>query len=302
MIIKSFRREGESGYCGQDVESWTERWDNAEDLTELFKKADKDYLSIFFKKYFPKPPKRILEGGCGTGKYVFAYRKMGYDIIGVDFSAETIKRIKDIDGSLPVYEGDVTKLSFEDQFFDCYFSGGVIEHFEQGPDIVIKEARRVLKTGGLFLATVPYVNFLRKVYFNMRSISEKKGILQKNYNDCKLDEVSPDKYRFCEYFFDVASLKPYFEKNGFTIEKTFPMNFIWGEVGKPLHKYIHMFKTSKSSSGSNSANKEKDKHIIKDLAKDFLIIENRNNMFFRYPLTFINYLSGNMVLIAAKAV
>ena len=114
------------------------------------KNADKDYLSPFFKKYFPYPPKRILEGGCGIGKYVIAYRKLGYDIVGVDFSGDTIKRIKEeVDEKLPVYEADVTALPFGDGFFDCYYSGGVLEHFEDGPDCLLKEARRILKKGGI---------------------------------------------------------------------------------------------------------------------------------------------------------
>ena len=44
---------------------------------------------------------------------------------------------------LKVSLGDVFNLNFEDGFFGTYFSWGVVEHFEEGPEI-IKEAKRVL--------------------------------------------------------------------------------------------------------------------------------------------------------------
>ena len=315
MIIKSFNKKG-FGFFGQDVESWTENQNLATDLAEDAKNADKNHLSPFFKKYFPQPPKKILEGGCGTGKYVICYRKLGYDILGVDFSGDTIRRIKgEIDESLPVYEADVTALPFEDGYFDCYYSGGVIEHFEEGPDEPLSEARRVLKKGGILLATVPYVNLLRRARFSFSPAAKTEGFLQKRCEVCRRDTQNPEGYNFCEYFFDVKSLKPYFEANGFLIEKTYPTDFLWGEMGAPLRKRIANRKSRKEKRsfkpretgkrealGEDFRTVSKKKSFMEHLIYDFFITENRNNMLFRWPLTFLNYLSGHLVLFIARAV
>ena len=238
MIIKSFKKEG-SSFFGQNIESWTKTLNEVEDIFDFSKNADKEHLSPFLKEFFPYPPKKILDGGCGVGRYVIAYRKLGYDISGVDFSSNIIRRIKkEVNENLPVYAADVTALPFKDGSFDCYFSGGVIEHFEEGPDAPLREARRVLKEGGVLLATVPYINLLRRLYFSIYATKEGNGLLQKICKRCQCDSYAPKGYNFCEYFFDVNSLTSYFKTNGFLIEEAYPTDFLWGEIGLLFRKYI----------------------------------------------------------------
>jgi len=185
MIIKAYTR-GESAFSGQSIESWTKNWNETNRLLESSRNAEKDHLSGFFKIYFPRPPKKILEGGCGAGKYVIAYRKLGYDIIGVDFSGDTIKRImQEMGENFPAYEANLLSLPFADGYFDCYFSGGVIEHFEEGPGDVLREARRVLKKGGVLLATVPYINLLRRLSFTLCQKKAKQDYMKKKLIDVK---------------------------------------------------------------------------------------------------------------------
>lgn len=310
MIIKSYRKDG-FGFCGQNIASWTKSWNQVEDVSKSSKNADKDYLSPFFKKYFPYPPKRILEGGCGVGKYVIAYRRLGYDIFGVDFSGETIRRLKEIDKDLPVYQADVTALPFENGFFDCYYSGGVIEHFEEGPDAPLKEARRVLKKDGIFLVTVPYINFLRRLYFSIFPTKKEEGLLRKRCKSCQRDLRTLEGYSFCEYYYDVRSLIPYLQASSFLIEKIHPVDFLWGEMGLPLHKYIVRFQKSNSRLNNQAANEaiignhlqaEDKKSFTKDLIYNLLITENRDKILFRFPLKLLNYLSGHMILFVARAI
>lgn len=307
MIIKSFRKEG-FGFFGQNIESWTKTpLNEVEDIPGLSEEAAGDHLSVFFKKYFPYPPKKILDGGCGLGKHVIAYRKMGYDIIGVDFSVEVIRRVKkEVDGNLPIYTADVTALPFEDGFFDCYFLGGVIEHFEEGPNAPLREARRVLKKNGYLLATVPYISLLRRLYFSIFPTKKGNGFLQKKCKKCQCDPYLPKSYNFCEYFFDVISLTPYFKANDFLIEKTYPTDLLWGEIGLPLRKLMRRYQEGKTKIINKiigvPASEADKKPFIKRLICDFLITENRNNIFFRIPLTLLNYLNGHMVLFIARAI
>ncbi len=216
MQIKRYRNKKEMGYAGQNINSWSNRWYQQ----PICKTGDKDYLSYYFKKYLPKFPAKILEGGCGLGKYVIAYRKLGYDIMGVDFSKYLIDRIKEYD-DLPVYVANIKNLPFESEYFDCYISTGVLEHFEYDIDEPIKEAYRVLKSGGLFLITVPYINIIRRIISNLY----KKGGV------------------FCEYYFDEAEISNILINNGFKIKNIHPVNFLWGEIGSVVRPFKKIVKS-----------------------------------------------------------
>ena len=297
MIIKSFIKKG-SGFFGQDIESWTKASNEVKDILDFSIQAEKGHLSSFFKMYFPYPPKKILDGGCGVGAHVIAYRKLGYDIIGVDFSNDIIRRIKkEVSEDVPVYAADLTALPFNDSYFDCCLLAGVIEHFEEGPYAVLKEIRRVLKKDGLLLVAVPYINILRWIYFSIFPIKKKSNFLQKRCNSCQLETDVPSGYNFCEYFFDVHSLIPYFSANNFLLQEAFPVDFLWGEIGLIFKKAIERYSARKVHENRIGSIK---RSFTKRLIYDFLITENRNNLFFRFPLALLNHLSGHMVLLIAK--
>lgn len=304
VIIKTYRKD-KSGFHGQDAASWNKSWSTNNFMAGALS-AHKDHLSGFFKKYFPCPPEKILEGGCGTGKYVYAYRKLGYNIIGVDFATELIRRAKeDIDPTLPVYEADITQLPFDDGYFGCYYSGGVIEHFEEGPDRALKEARRVLKTGGLLLATVPYVNLIRKARYLIHPETHNGNVIQKKVSKCSVDDHPSEDRVFCEYAFDANSLVPYFKKSGFSVEKIYPTDILWGELGTILRR-INKNKNelySKDFSRTEVSEKKirRESSLIRSIAYDFLVTENRDNMLLRLPISVLNHLSGHMALCIARA-
>lgn len=310
MIIKEFKKDC-PGFFGQDIQSWTDNWAKTESIIESSRKAEKDHFSPFFKKYFPLPPSKILEGGCGTGKYVISYRRKGYDIVGVDFSGEAVRRIKkELGEDFQVHEADITELPFADDYFDCYYSGGVIEHFEEGPDKALKEACRVIKKGGTFLVVVPYINLIRRIFFLIFSKKERKTKLYAKVKDCQRDSNISGGYNFCEYFFDVNSLKAYLIKNGFSIEKIYPTNFLWGELGLIARKFINgQHNRSKVKTLDNAPIKESinrgtlgNKTLIRNLIYEFLVTENIDNLFLRFPLMFLNYISGHLVLFVVRKV
>lgn len=169
---------------GQSPKDWGASW-NKRHIGEAVDAVSKGhyYQDELFSKYFQKG-QRILEGGCGLGQFVIHYYRLGYDIIGLDFSEDTVKRIKNFDKSIPVLVSDVLDLPFEDNTFDIYYSGGVVEHFEEGPVSAIKEAYRVIKPGGKLIITVPHINSYRmlediilkaKAWFkNKKTLSKKR--------------------------------------------------------------------------------------------------------------------------------
>jgi SAM-dependent methyltransferase len=115
-----------------------------------------------FLTYIPKGS-RVIDGGCGFGKWVIYLKRLGYDITGIDNNELAISKLKEYDSSLQVELGDILDIHYPDSSFDAYISMGVVEHFEDGPLPALKEAYRVLKPGGLIFVSVPTVNALRKL-------------------------------------------------------------------------------------------------------------------------------------------
>lgn len=100
---------------------------------------------------------KVLDIGIGAGQFERAARAAGRDVYAVDSSEGTIQRIsKELGLGDKARVGAVQAIPFPDEFFDCAVMSEVLEHLddtilEQG----LREVRRVLKKGGVFLGTVP---------------------------------------------------------------------------------------------------------------------------------------------------
>ena len=55
----------------------------------------------------------------------------GYKIIGIDFIKEAIDKLKKKDSSLDVRVGDITKLNFEDNYFDYILAFGLYHNLNE---------------------------------------------------------------------------------------------------------------------------------------------------------------------------
>jgi len=110
-----------------------------------------------------RPGERVLDLGCGAGRFVAALSGAGADPVGVELAEGALERARrnvpgadlrlvEADGSLPLGHGEI----------DLVWCSEVLEHV---PDTVafLTEARRVLKRGGRLLATVPDHGRLRRV-------------------------------------------------------------------------------------------------------------------------------------------
>ncbi|HTE64306.1 MAG TPA: class I SAM-dependent methyltransferase [Solirubrobacteraceae bacterium] len=102
-----------------------------------------------------RPGERVLDLGCGAGRFVAALRDAGADPVGVELADAALARARrnvpgaDLrlvaaDGSLPLGHGEV----------DLVWCSEVLEHV---PDTLgfLTEIRRVLRPGGRLLVTVP---------------------------------------------------------------------------------------------------------------------------------------------------
>jgi len=120
--------------------------------------GDKVSLLLFsLIKRHTKLKSKILDVGAGTGALVKLLRDKGYkNANGIDLYPK-VNFIK---------EGKITSLNFSDAYYNTVFCTEVLEHLttnqiEKG----LREIRRVLKTEGNFIVTVPYNENLEKNSF-----------------------------------------------------------------------------------------------------------------------------------------
>lgn len=109
------------------------------------------------KKYLKKKNNKILDAGCGTGSSILYLAELGH-VYGVDISKIAVKFCKKR-GIKNVRVANILKLPYKDNFFDLVCLLDVMEHIKDDK-VAIKEARRVLKPGGILLTTVPALQFI----------------------------------------------------------------------------------------------------------------------------------------------
>lgn len=92
--------------------------------------------------------KRILEVGCGTGRWVAELEGLCEEAHGVDPSAEMLEQARKRCPALRLSEGRAEELPFRDAFFDLVYCVNAVHHFE-APRAFISEAHRLLGPGGV---------------------------------------------------------------------------------------------------------------------------------------------------------
>ncbi len=148
---------------------WDNQWD-VKNFEKIIRNGKNNRLIIKTTTNFihPDKSKRVLEAGCGNGQFVYAFDELGYDSYGIDYAPKTISRIKEIFFNLKVSVGDVRKIDFPDNYFDGYWSIGVIEHFYEGYIPIITELKRVIKPRGFLFISFPHLSLLRKIKIKLK--------------------------------------------------------------------------------------------------------------------------------------
>lgn len=144
-----------------DAEYWAERWRRAPEPTyerELAGNLPRPLRPVF-RTWVPRGS-RVLEAGCGLGRFTVAAHALGYRAEGLDWAADTVERLRARFPGIPWHVGDVRELDFPDGTFDAVYSPGVCEHFEEGPGAILAETRRVLRPGGIAVISAPCFNRL----------------------------------------------------------------------------------------------------------------------------------------------
>lgn len=111
-------------------------------------------MDFLFDKVLEKD--KVLDLGCGNGRFYPAFKKRKAEYYGIDFSSKLIEIAKEKYPSGNFSVSDVFDLKFQNEFFDKVYSIAVLHHMPEEELRIkfLKEATRVLKTKGLLVLTV----------------------------------------------------------------------------------------------------------------------------------------------------
>lgn len=113
--------------------------------------TQEDHRIKYFRSY--KKHGRVLDLGCGLGYFLFACRKHGYDVAGVDVSDYAASYVRD-ELKIPVKIGPIEEIEFKNASFDVVTMWHFLEH-TSNPGDYLKKASAWLKSDGLLVVDVP---------------------------------------------------------------------------------------------------------------------------------------------------
>ena len=155
-IIDSFKKQPTHDGENQTQVVYGELWESLN--SEYIINETQDVLRRLFVKGGLKidelKEKKIIDVGCGSGRFTIALAQMGVkEIVGVDLGESGIKIGEEFARKLNLknikfIKNDILSLPFDDESFDFVFSKGVLHHtgnLEKGLD----EYHRVMKKGGI---------------------------------------------------------------------------------------------------------------------------------------------------------
>jgi 2-polyprenyl-3-methyl-5-hydroxy-6-metoxy-1,4-benzoquinol methylase len=98
---------------------------------------------------------RVLDVGCGEGRFTAALARAGARVVGIDVAEEPLRRGRSRHPELDLRRVPVAGgWELADADFDVVWAGEVIEHVAD-TGAWLSEVRRVLRSGGSLLASTP---------------------------------------------------------------------------------------------------------------------------------------------------
>jgi len=171
------------------------------------------------------------------GRWVYYLKMLGYNIEGIDYAEKIVKRLNDRFPSLKIRREDILSIKVPDNYYEAYISLGVFEHFEDGPDQAIAEAKRVVANKGIMIVSIPTLNPLRKLKKFLGFYGKQSG-------------------EFYQYLYTEREFLKIFKKHGFEIVKiTYAGSYkgIKDELFKKISKKV--YETLRASGNKDTTEK-----------------------------------------------
>lgn len=123
-----------------------------------------DLLERVFARYATEPVQRILDLGCGTGSHAVILAQRGYEVVGIDCSAEMLNRARRkatelaVGSRLTLVQDDIAAASVE-PLCDAVVMFFAVLGYQTAPGAVsaaLRAARRNVCRGALLVSDVWY--------------------------------------------------------------------------------------------------------------------------------------------------
>lgn len=107
--------------------------------------------------------RRLLDFGCGGGAFLERMRRLGWEVVGLDASAETVDRLRR-DHGIDAIAGSLPNPRLSPSTFDLVTMWHSLEHVHR-PREVLQAAREVIVPGGMLIVAVPNMQSLAAMWF-----------------------------------------------------------------------------------------------------------------------------------------
>jgi len=115
------------------------------------------------------PGSWLLDVGCANGRSAFQMLREDIIVVGLDISEKMVRqsmrlaRTRNVQGRVSFLVADGNDLPFQDECFDGVLTYGVLHHLPR-PGRTCRDIHRVLKSGGVHLASENHTSFLRPIF------------------------------------------------------------------------------------------------------------------------------------------
>lgn len=159
--LKSFWQRHDSTLSVLDFESWAATIDLAHNLYRGMPASFNRFFAFWQYRAIQKllqacPPRfgeRVLDLGCGTGRWSRLFQNLGASTVGVDLGMNALRWAFQLSPSGSWAAMEIPHLGFRDASFDWAVSVTVLQHLPyESQEEALRETRRVLRPEGRLIA------------------------------------------------------------------------------------------------------------------------------------------------------
>ncbi|NWG14616.1 MAG: class I SAM-dependent methyltransferase [Acidobacteria bacterium] len=107
---------------------------------------------------------RVLDVGCGDGKFLWALPPDRYERAGIERSAKTVELVRRRMPDIDLVSGDIHSPELEPGRYDLITFWHVLEHLPR-PDLVLERVGKLLRPGGWLIISLPCIDSLQASLF-----------------------------------------------------------------------------------------------------------------------------------------